>query len=118
MLGPLSAIVQLSAFTELARGYQPPVDTVDAIIEIETRITNSFSISIGSSTSGSECTITGDCCSRYSWYRRRGFGWKYVPWAVYQIIGAQQIKNEFPNEGTRVQREVAAWAQSLASEKN
>lgn len=122
MLGPSNPIVRLSAFTKLTREYLSPVDTVDAIMKTTTGITGSFSVSFGSSTSGSEYTITGE--NGYVSVIRGTAGTgggalvgSMSSWVVSQVMGAEETRNEFPNEGTGVQQEVTSWAQSLSSGK-
>jgi len=123
MLGPSNPIVRLSAFTKLTRDYLPPVDTVDAILKTETGITGSFSVSFGSSTSGSEYTITGE--NGYVSVVRGTAGTgggalvgSMSSWVVSQMIGEERKEKEFANEGTGVHQEVAAWAQSLSGGKS
>jgi predicted dehydrogenase len=122
MLGQTNPIVRLSAFTKLTRDYLPPVDTVDAILKTKTGIIGSFSVSFGSSTSGSEYTITGE--KGYVSVTRGTAGTgggalvgSMSSWVVSQISGAEPTKREFPNEGTGVQQEVISWAQSLCGGK-
>ena len=122
MLGPSNPITRLSAFTKLTRSHLPPVDTVDAIMKTETGIIGSFSVSLGSSTSGSEYTVTGE--NGYVSVIRGTAGTgggalvgSMSSWVVSQVIGEHEIKKEFPSEGTGVPQEVASWAQSLSSGK-
>jgi predicted dehydrogenase len=114
-------MVRLSTFTKLTRDYSPLVDTVDAIMKTETGITGSFSVSFGSSTSGSEYTVTGE----NGYVSVRGItgtgGGALVgsmsSWVVSQMIGEERKEKEFANDGTGVHQEAAAWAQPLSCGK-
>jgi predicted dehydrogenase len=92
-------------------------------MKTETGITGSFSVSFGSSTSGSEYTVTGEKGYVSVVRGTAGTGGGALvgsmsSWVVSQIIGEGRKEKEFPNEGTGVHQEVAAWAQALSSGKS
>jgi predicted dehydrogenase len=88
----------------------PPVDTVNSVWHTKSGISGTFSVSFGTSLSGSEYTIA---CEKGS-----------VVVAGHKVtvrIGEESEGNnsisEFENEGNGVKQELKAWAESIADGK-
>ncbi|PBP19031.1 oxidoreductase family protein [Diplocarpon rosae] len=107
LLGAEAKATTLSAYTHLLRAHLPPVDTVDAIWQTTSGISGTFSISFGTSLSGSEYTVACEKGSVTVLPRNK----------VIVRQGEEGDHNltetEFTDEGSGVKQEVTAWAQSL-----
>lgn len=114
-------VVRLSAFTKLVRDHLPPVDTVDAIMRTKNGVQGTFSVSFGSSNSGSEYTITGEkgfvSVVRGGLLKTAKEQGKTGAYVVVKLLDGEESTKDFPDDGTGVQEEVAAWAKSLADGK-
>jgi predicted dehydrogenase len=107
MLESSDAIMRLSAFTKLTREYLPPVDTVDAVMKTKNGVTGTFSVSFGSSNSGSEYTITGD--RGYVSASRDGMLQGKMAGSVIVKVGkGESTKKEFGEDGSGVKEEICA----------
>ncbi|KAK2625157.1 hypothetical protein QTJ16_005526 [Diplocarpon rosae] len=107
LLGEEVKPTTLSAYTHLLRAHLPPVDTVDSIWQTTSGITGTFSVSFGTTLSGSEYTVACEEGSVTVLPRNK----------VIVRQGEESDHNltetEFKEEGSGVQQEVKAWAQSL-----
>jgi predicted dehydrogenase len=103
MLGADAAPVKLSAFTAQLQKHLPPLDTLDATIQLKNGSSGTLSISFGT-------TFTGG--SEYAVACEKGTVWVSKSKVVVTQNGEEEVK-EFPDEGTGVKQEVKAWAESL-----
>ncbi|EHL00420.1 hypothetical protein M7I_3706 [Glarea lozoyensis 74030] len=97
----------LTAFTTLLQEHLPPVDTVNSVWQTKTGISGTFSVSFGTTLSGSEYVIA---CEK---------GSVAVEFSKVTVrLGMEKDKKEtvkeFKEEGAGVKQEVAAWAKSLS----
>ena len=106
LLGSTNAITRLSAFTAQLQKHLPPVDTVDATLKTKTGITGTFSISFGTTLTGSEWTIA---CEGGSVSVSRS--------TVTTIINGHEGKKDVKDERTGVPPEVRYWAEAIRSGK-
>jgi len=102
LLGETAAPVKASAFTAQLQKHLPPVDTLDATIQLKNGSSGTLSISFGTTFSGSEYAVAAE----------KGTVWVSKGKVVVTQNGEEEVK-EFPDEGTGVKQEVYAWAESL-----
>lgn len=106
LLGDEAKPVALSAFTTLLREHLPPVDTVNSIWQTSSGISGTFSVSFGTTLSGSEYVIA---CEKGSVAVRRS--------TITVIDGLEKdgkiTETSFDSEGSGVKQEVKAWAEAL-----
>ncbi|EPE27801.1 NAD(P)-binding Rossmann-fold containing protein [Glarea lozoyensis ATCC 20868] len=107
LLGEEATPTALTAFTTLLQEHLPPVDTVNSVWQTKTGISGTFSVSFGTTLSGSEYVIA---CEK---------GSVAVEFSKVTVrLGMEKDKKEtvkeFKEEGAGVKQEVAAWAKSLS----
>lgn len=103
---PGNRIVRVSAFTNQIRGYLPPVDTADALFRLESGVTGTFQLSVGTSLREDSWTVA---CEG---------GWIKVEDSKVTISrNGQETVKTVPNERTGVPPEVREWGSALAAGK-
>lgn len=102
MLGADASPVKASAFTAQLQKHLPPVDTLDASIQLKNGSSGTLSISFGTTFTGSEYAVAAE----------KGTVWVSKGKVIVTQNGEEEVK-EFPDEGTGVKQEVKAWAESL-----
>lgn len=103
-------VVQVRAFTQQLQAHLPPVDTLDAILRTKRGATGTLSMSFGNVLVGNECTVI---CKMGSVSVGRG---KVIVRKGIQGEGEEQTM-DFPDEGSGVKQEMAAWATSISMGK-
>lgn len=110
LLGEDAKPTSLAAYTTLLQEHLPPVDTVNSVWHTKSGISGTFSVSFGTTLSGSEYAIA---CEKGS-----------VTIVKSKVTVREGEENEgkfsekdFPEEGGGVKQEVAAWAHSIAAGK-
>ncbi|KAF2646377.1 NAD(P)-binding protein [Massarina eburnea CBS 473.64] len=98
--------VKTSAFTVQLQEHLPPVDTVDATVQLSNGASGTMSISFGTSFSGSEYAFA---CEKGTVVVTRGK-------VVVTRDGKEEAK-DFPDEGNGVKPEIAAWGKGLQEGK-
>lgn len=96
----------MSAFSAQLQEHLPPVDTVDATWKTKSGVTGTFSVSFGTSFSGSEYAVA---CEHGSISVVKG--------TVTVIRDGKEEKKDFPDEGAGVKQEVKAWAEGILAGK-
>ena len=96
-------INKVSAFTAQLQQHLPPVDTLNATMQLENGASGTLSISFGTTDTGSEYLVA---CEKGSVHVSRGK-------VVVKRDGQDAESKEFPDEGNGVNQEIKAWAQSL-----
>ncbi|KAL3424264.1 oxidoreductase [Phlyctema vagabunda] len=107
LLGADAKPTLLSAYTTQLKQHLPPVDTVNSIWQTASGISGTFSVSFGTSLSGSEYVIA---CENGSVTVSMG---RVVVTQGTEKDGENTIR-EFSNEGNGVKQEVKAWAEALS----
>lgn len=106
LLGDAARPTALSAYTSLLQNHLPPVDTVNSIWQTKSGISGTFSVSFGTTLSGSEYTVA---CEKGSV--------TIVKSKVTVREGEEKDGNftesEFTWEESGVKQEVDAWAESI-----
>jgi len=110
LLGPSAKPTAISAYTSLLQSHLPPVDTVNSIWQTKSGISGTFSISFGTTLSGSEYTVA---CEKGSVTIVRS----KVTVRTGEEKAGEFIEKEFTEEGSGVKQEVAAWARSIVAGK-
>lgn len=95
-------IVRTSAFTAQLQEHLPPVDTLHAVVKLGSGSSGTVEISFGTTFTGSEYAVA---CEKGTVSVSRGK-------VVVTREGKEEVK-EFPEEGSGVKQEVAAWAEGL-----
>jgi len=107
LLGEAAKPTALTAYTTLLQEHLPPVDTVNSVWHTKSGISGTFSVSFGTTLSGSEYTVA---CEKGSV--------TIVGSKVTVRLGEESEGNisvtEFKDEGNGVKQEVAAWAESIS----
>ncbi|CAE7020938.1 hypothetical protein PTNB85_09855 [Pyrenophora teres f. teres] len=96
-------ITKVSAFTAQLQEYLPPVDTLNATMQLDNGASGTLSISFGTTDTGSEYLVA---CEKGSVHVSRGK-------VVVTRDGKKAETKEFPDEGNGVNQEIKAWAKSL-----
>lgn len=104
LLGPENPIVRLSAFSAQLQKHLPPVDTVDATMKSKTGAIGTFSVSFGTSLTGSEWTVG---CEGGSVSVSRS--------TVTTVIDGKEEKKEIQDEKSGVPPEVRKWGEALVA---
>jgi predicted dehydrogenase len=104
LLGEDAAPTKVSAFTAQLQEHLPPLDTLNATVQLKNGASGTLSISFGTTFSGSEYAVA---CEKGSVWVSRGK-------VVVTQDGKEEVK-EFPEEGNGVKQEVRAWAESLVN---
>lgn len=107
LLGPEAQVVRTSAFTQQLQPHLPPVDTVDATLQLANGSTGVFSVSFGTTFSGSEWAVACEGGSVL-------VAGKTV---TTKPTGGEEKVEEKPDELGGVKQEVFAWAASLVNRK-
>lgn len=98
--------VRTSAFSAQLQEHLPPVDTVDATVQLSNGASGTLSISFGTTFSGSEYTFAAEK------------GTVTISRSRVTVVrdGKEEVK-EFPEEGNGVKQEIAGWAKALGEGK-
>ncbi|CAA9959507.1 NAD-binding protein [Pyrenophora teres f. maculata] len=96
-------ITKVSAFTAQLQEYLPPVDTLNATMQLDNGASGTLSISFGTTDTGSEYLVA---CEKGSVHVSHGK-------VVVTRDGKKAETKEFPDEGNGVNQEIKAWAKSL-----
>lgn len=113
LLGEEAKPTAIIAYTNLLREHLPPVDTINSIWTTKSGISGTFSVSFGTTLSGSEYTIACE----------KGSVSVIGPSKVIVRQGEEKDGNvsetDFKDtgEGNGTEQEVAAWAQSIVDGK-
>ena len=110
LLGEEARPTALTAYTTLLQEHLPPVDTVNSVWQTKSGIAGTFSVSFGTTLSGSEYTIA---CEKGSV--------TIVGSKVTVRQGEEKEGNisetEFKDEGSGVKQEFKAWAESIVGKE-
>lgn len=106
LLGEQDKPTNLTAYTTLLQEHLPPVDTVNSVWQTKSGISGTFSVSFGTTLSGSEYVIA---CEK---------GSVTVSFGTVTVKQGEEKENnesitEFKAEGSGVKQEVSAWAKSI-----
>jgi hypothetical protein len=105
-LGESAKPTAVSAFTTLLQEHLPPVDTINAIWHTKSGISGTYANSFGTTFTGSEYAVA---CEKGIVTVTRG----KVTVVQGEGKSATPSVKEFPDEGSGVKQEVAAWAQAI-----
>jgi predicted dehydrogenase len=111
LLGEEAKPSALSAYTTLLQEHLPPVDTVDSIWQTKSGVSGTFSVSFGTTLSGSEYTVA---CEKGSVTIVRS----KVTVREGEEKDGKVTEKDFPEEGSGVKAEVKAWAESIVAGKS
>ncbi|KAI0625980.1 NAD(P)-binding protein [Pyrenophora tritici-repentis] len=100
-------INKVSAFTAQLQEYLPPVDTLNATMQLGNGASGTLSISFGTTDTGSEYLVA---CEKGSVHVSRGK-------VIVTRDGKEAETKEFPDKGNGVNQEIKAWAKSLEEGK-
>lgn len=106
LLGEDAKPIALTAYTTLLQEHLPPVDTVNSTWITKSGVSGTFSVSFGTTLSGSEYTIA---CEKGSVTIVRS----KVTVREGEESAGKFTEKDFPGEGSGVKQEVAAWAKSI-----
>ena len=106
LLGPKNSIVRLSAYTTQLQEHLPPVDSVDAVMKTKTGISGTFSVSFGTTMTGSEWMVA---CEGGTVSVSRS--------TITTVINGKEEKVEMEDEKSGVPLEVRKWGEALVSQK-
>lgn len=107
LLGASAKPVALCAYSTLLQPHLAPVDTLNSIWLTKSGISGTFSMSFS----------TTFCRSEYNVACEKGTVTVLIGKVIVQETGGKPVEKEFPNEGSGVKQEVAAWAESLVAGK-
>ncbi|KAF2681441.1 oxidoreductase-like protein family [Lentithecium fluviatile CBS 122367] len=96
---------RVAAFTCQLQEHLPPVDTVDATVQLSNGASGTLSISFGTTLKGSEYAVA---CEKGTVVVSRGR-------VVTTTVDGVESVEEFPDEGNGVKQEVEAWGEALQS---
>ncbi|KAF2189036.1 NAD(P)-binding protein [Zopfia rhizophila CBS 207.26] len=102
MLGPANAVVKTSAFTAQLQEHLPPIDTLDATVQLKNGAPGTLSMSFGTTFKGSEYAVA---CEKGTVSVSKGT-------VTVTKDGKEEVKS-FPDEGNGVKQEIKAWGESL-----
>ncbi|USP82024.1 uncharacterized protein yc1106_09298 [Curvularia clavata] len=100
-------VKKVSAFTAQLQEHLPPVDTLNATLQLENGNSGTLAISVGTTDTGSEYVVA---CEKGVVHVSRGK-------VVVKREGKDEEVKEFPDEGNGVKQEIRAWAESLEQGK-
>ncbi|KAL1797688.1 hypothetical protein ACET3X_004294 [Alternaria dauci] len=100
-------IKKVSTFTAQLQEHLPPIDTLNATMQLENGSSGTLSISFGTTDKGSEYLVA---CEKGSVHCARGK-------VTITKDGKDPETKEFPDEGNGVNQEIKAWATSLEQGK-
>jgi predicted dehydrogenase len=106
LLGADNAPVQTSAYTTQLQPHLPPLDTLDASVKLKSGVTGTFSVSFGTTFTGSEYAVA--CEGGTVWVSRGK--------VIVTKDGKEEVK-EFKEEGNGVKQEIKAWGEALEKGK-
>ncbi|KAJ4290420.1 hypothetical protein N0V90_010636 [Kalmusia sp. IMI 367209] len=98
--------VKTSAFSVQLQEHLPPVDTLDATVQLSNGASGTISLSFGTTFSGSE----------YAFASEKGTVTVTRGKVTVKRDGNEEVK-EFPEEGSGVKPEIAAWGKALSENK-
>ena len=104
LLGSENIVTRLSAYTNQNQEHLPPVDTVDATMKTHTGATGTFSLSMGTTFTGSEWSIA---CEGGSVSISRS--------TVTTVFDGKEEKVEIEDERSGVPPEVRKWGEALSA---
>lgn len=110
LLGESARPISVSAHTTLLQEHLPPVDTVDSVWKTKSGISGTFSVSFGTTLSGSEYTVA---CENGSVTIVRS----KVTVREGEEKDGKYTEKDFLEEGSGVKPEVYAWGESIAAGK-
>ncbi|KAF2280655.1 NAD(P)-binding protein [Westerdykella ornata] len=102
LLGNVAAPAKVSAFTAQLQEHLPPLDTLNATVQLKNGASGTLSISFGTTFTGSEYAVAAE----------KGRVWVSRGKVIVTRDGQEDVR-EFPEEGNGVKQEVKAWAESL-----
>jgi len=100
-------IKKVSAFTAQLQKHLPPVDTLNATMQLDNDASGTLSICFGTTDTGSEYLVA---CEKGTVHVARGK-------VTITRDGKDPETKEFPDEGNGVSQEIKAWAKSLEQGK-
>ncbi|KAH0551044.1 hypothetical protein GP486_007603 [Trichoglossum hirsutum] len=111
LLGPKDPVIRVSAFTSRIRKHLPPIDTVESIWKTKSGATGTFSVSFGTTLTGSSYTVA---CDRGSVSVQDGA-------VIVRLEGngqgeGQEKRVEF-EDVFGIEKEVGYWAEAMESGK-
>jgi len=110
LLGETAKPVAITAYTSLLQEHLAPVDTINAVWLTKSGVSGTFSLSFGTTLSGSEYQVA---CEKGSVTIIRS---KVIVHEGEEKNGKVR-ETEFNDEGSGVKQEVAAWAEGIATGK-
>ncbi|OAG23150.1 NAD(P)-binding protein [Alternaria alternata] len=105
--GGKQKIKRVSAFTAQLQEHLPPIDTLNATMQLDNGSSGTLSISFGTTDTGSEYLVA---CEKGSVHCARGK-------VTITKDGKDPETRNFPDEGNGVNQEIKAWAKSLEQGK-
>ncbi|KAB2108454.1 hypothetical protein AG0111_0g2982 [Alternaria gaisen] len=105
--GGKQKIKRVSAFTAQLQEHLPPIDTLNATMQLDNGSSGTLSISFGTTDTGSEYLVA---CEKGSVHCARGK-------VTITKDGKDPETRDFPDEGNGVNQEIKAWANSLEQGK-
>jgi len=105
--GGKQKIKRVSAFTAQLQEHLPPIDTLNATMQLDNGSSGTLSISFGTTDTGSEYLVA---CEKGSVHCARGK-------VTITKDGKDPETRGFPDEGNGVNQEIKAWAKSLEQGK-
>jgi len=105
--GGKQKIKRVSAFTAQLQEHLPPIDTLNATMQLDNGSSGTLSISFGTTDTGSEYLVA---CEKGSVHCARGK-------VTITKDGKDPETKDFPDEGNGVNQEIKAWAKSLEQGK-
>ncbi|CAN9289013.1 unnamed protein product [Alternaria sp. RS040] len=105
--GGKQKIKRVSAFTAQLQEHLPPIDTLNATMQLDNGSSGTLSISFGTTDTGSEYLVA---CEKGSVHCARGK-------VTITKDGKDPETRDFPDEGNGVNQEIKAWAKSLEKGK-
>ncbi|KAG9190988.1 glucose-fructose oxidoreductase [Alternaria panax] len=100
-------VKKVSAFTAQLQKHLPPIDTLNATMQLDNGSSGTLSICFGTTDTGSEYLVA---CEKGSVHCARGK-------VTITKDGKDPETKEFPDEGNGVNQEIKAWAESLEQGK-
>ncbi|CAN9236343.1 unnamed protein product [Alternaria alternata] len=105
--GGKQKIKRVSAFTAQLQEHLPPIDTLNATMQLDNGSSGTLSISFGTTDTGSEYLVA---CEKGSVHCARGK-------VTITKDGKDPETRDFPDEGNGVNQEIKAWTKSLEQGK-
>ncbi|KAF2111443.1 oxidoreductase-like protein family [Lophiotrema nucula] len=107
LLGEAAAPVKTAAFTAQLREHLPPVDTLNATLQLVNGSSGTMMLSFGTTFSGSEYAVAAE----------KGVVTVSRGKVTVKTEDGKEDVQDFPDEGNGVKQEVKAWAEALAAGK-